>query len=224
MDQAAQAKAGAATPADKIVRHAGPDRAIHWLAAASVLVLLFTAFLPIVGMQFPWVTLHWAAGLVLTAVVAVHIVRAAIWQDLRSVWIGREDLRDAAAIVRATWRLPGVPPGKPGKYSFAQKLIHHAFAIVILATIVTGGMMMVKIDTPWWDRNLYWLTDSQWGVVYVVHGLGALLLVTMVMTHVYFALRPEKRHFTRAMILGWITRAEYREQHDPARWPVDGVK
>jgi formate dehydrogenase subunit gamma len=65
------------------------------------------------------------------------------------------------------------------------------------------------------------LPDATWGVVYVLHGLAALLLITMVMTHVYFALRPEKRLFTRSMIKGWITRAEYVEHHDPERWRVN---
>lgn len=212
--------AGARASTDRIVRHRPVDRAIHWISAASVLTLLLTGFLPVLGAEFGWVTIHWTAGLVLTAIVVVHIVRALFWQELHCVWIGGRDLRDAAAIVRSTFG-GEARPAKPGKYSIAQKLIHLAFAVVVLAAIVTGGLMMVKIDTPWWERNLYWLTDTQWGVVYVVHGLAALLLVTMVMMHIYFALRPEKLHFTRSMVLGWITREEYREQHDPARWQVD---
>lgn len=206
---------------ERIVRHAAVDRAIHWLAAACVLTLLGTAFLPILGVEFSWVTVHWVVGWVLTAIVLVHIVRASLWQDLRAVWIGAADLRDAVAIVRATLRLRGGAPGLPGKYSFAQKLIHAAFALVVLVAIGTGGLIMVKIDTPWWDRNPYWLADATWGVVYVLHDLAALCLVTMVMMHVYFAVRPEKRPFTRSMIRGWITREEYREQHDPNRWQVD---
>jgi cytochrome b subunit of formate dehydrogenase len=205
---------------DRIVRHAGLDRAIHWLIAASVVTLLLTAFLPILGFDFAWVTIHWAAGFALTAVVAVHIVRALCWQDWREVWIDARDVRDAATIVRATLRVPGASLPRPGKYSFAQKLIHLAFAVVVLAAIGTGALMMVKIDTPWWDRDPYWLNIAQWGVVYVLHGLAALCLVTMVIVHVYFALRPEKIHFTRSMILGWITREEYRAHHDTHRWQV----
>jgi len=216
------ASTGAASPRnDRIVRHAGLDRAIHWLAAASVLTLLATAFLPILGIEFSWVTIHWVAGAVLIAVVLVHIVRASFWQDLGAIWIDGRDLRDAIAIVRATLRVGSPAPAKPGKYSFAQKLIHWAFTLVILVSIATGGLIMVKIDTPWWDRNPYWLSDATWGLIYVLHDLAALCLITMVMAHVYFAIRPEKRPFTRSMILGWITREEYREQHDPKRWQVD---
>lgn len=205
----------------RIRRHAAIDRGFHWVTAAAVLTLLATAFLPIFGVQFPWVTAHWVAGAVLTGAVVVHIVRAPIAQSLRSMWIGVADLRDLAASVRYAARISDTPPGLPGKYSLAQKLIHHAFALVVLTAVVTGGLMMVRIDTPWWQRNPYWLADSTWGVVYVLHGLAALLLVTMIIVHVYFAFRPEKLHYLRAMVAGWITREEYLAHHDPARWKVD---
>jgi formate dehydrogenase subunit gamma len=217
--QSSSARAGAAA-AVRIVRHALADRVFHWLTAACVLTLLGTAFLPILGLEFDWLTLHWATGLVLIAAVLFHTVRALVWQRLRSIWIGRADLRDALAIVRATLRLGG-GPAKPGKYSFAQKLIHHCFTLVVLTALVTGGLMLARIDTPWWRRNPYWLSDTTWGVVYVLHDLAALSLITLVMTHIYFALRPEKWLFTRAMIRGWITREEYGEIHDPKRWQVD---
>src|SRR5690606_6153025 len=109
------------------------------------------------------------------------------------------DVGDALAATRAALRREAAVI-KTGKYSLAQKLIHHAFALVVLTTLVTGGLMLLRIDTPWWRRNPYVLADSTWGAVYVLHGLGALLLVTMVMMHIYFALRPEKLLFTRSMI------------------------
>jgi len=212
---------GATTAAGKVARHAGVDRLFHWLSAACVLVLLATAFLPILGVEFGWVTIHWMTGLVLMAAVLFHIVRALFWRSLRSMWLGVADVHDAAAIVAATLRRDATTLPKPGKYSVAQKFIHHAFAVVVLTTLVTGGMMLARIDTPWWQRNPYLLADGTWGIVYVLHGLAALLLITMVMMHIYFALRPEKRLFLRAMIRGWITREEFAEHHDPRRWQVD---
>ena len=110
---------------------------------------------------------------------------------------------------------------KAGKYSLAQKLIHLAFAAVVLAVSVSGAILTVKVETPFWERNPYWLSDETWGIVNVVHGFSALLLITMVMTHVYFALRPEKFMFLRAMVLGWITRDEFDRAHDPDRWQVE---
>jgi cytochrome b subunit of formate dehydrogenase len=147
-------------------------------------------------------------------------VRALVWQDWRTVWIGAADAREAFAILRATLRRGGAVP-KPGKYSFAQKLVHLLFTLVVLTAAATGGLMLVRVETPWWRPNPNILTDATWGAVYVLHGLAALLLVTMIMTHVYFALRPEKLLFTRAMLLGWITRREYEAHHDPNRWQVN---
>jgi len=203
--------------ADRLVRHALVDRLFHWLMAACVLVLLGTAFLPIMGLDFPWVAAHWIAGFILTAIVVFHTVRAAFWQDLKSMWIGGADLRAAIDTAAYSLRLSGRLPVNSGKYSFAQKLIHHLFTLVLLVAIVTGLLMMVRIDTPWWDRNPFWLAQATWGVVYVLHGLAALSLITMIICHIYFALRPEKRLFMRAMILGWIRREEYRNYHDDRR-------
>jgi cytochrome b subunit of formate dehydrogenase len=206
--------------ADKLVRHAGPDRLIHWLIAAAVLVLLVTGFLPILGVDFDWVAIHWWTGFVLTAAVLAHLLRVLIAGKRGPILPGARDLGDALAVARRTFRRDAPAPPKPGKYSVSQKLIHLAFAIAVLAAIATGGMMMVKVDTPWWERNPYWISDGAWGIVYVVHGFSALFLITLVMTHVYFALRPEKALYLRAMIYGDITRSEYLQQHDPERWRV----
>ncbi len=205
----------------RVLRHRLIDRIFHWITAAAVLTLLATAFLPILGFNFPWVTAHWTTGILLGAVVLFHVVRALGWQDRRAMWIGAADFRDGVDAVRWALRLRSQPPAKPGKYSLAQKSIHAAFALAILTTLVTGGLMLVRIDSPWWQRNPYWLADSTWGVVYVLHGFAALALITLVMAHVYFALRPEKLLFTRAMLRGWITREEYLREHDTRRWQVD---
>ena len=206
---------------DKVVRHAGPDRLIHWLIAASVLVLLATGFLPILGVEFDWVDIHWWTGFVLTAVVLAHLLRVLLARKRGPILPGPRDLSDALAVARRNFRRDGPAAPLPGKYSFSQKLIHLAFAVVVLAAVATGGMMMVKVDTPWWERNPYWISDGAWGIVYVVHGFSALLLITLVMTHVYFALRPEKALYLRAMIAGAITRSEYERLHDPGRWRVE---
>jgi cytochrome b subunit of formate dehydrogenase len=215
-----RASTGGSASASRIVRHALPDRVFHWLSAACVLTLLGTAFLPILGVEFGWVTIHWVAGLVLAAAVLYHFVRVVVRGTWRTMWIGRADFADIRDAASAALRR-ALPSRRPGKYSVAQKLIHHAFSLVVLTTLATGGLMLLRIDTPWWQRNPYLLADSTWGIVYVLHGLAALTLVTMVMMHVYFALRPEKLKFTRAMIAGWITRQEFDENHDKDRWQVD---
>ena len=93
-------------------------------------------------------------------------------------------------------------------------------AVVVLAIVATGLLMLSKIDTPFWRRNPYWLADAQWGMIYAIHGLCAMAMITLIMVHVYFAVRPEKLWMTRSMFHGWISREDYLRHHDPQRWPV----
>jgi formate dehydrogenase gamma subunit len=204
--------------ATRIIRHELPDRLFHWITALTVLTLLATAFLPILGLKFAWVAPHWIAGLVLTLAVLFHVARAMRWRRLRAMWIGAADLGDAVEFLRWNLRRPGARHPRPGKYSLAQKLFHHLILVVVLTAIVTGLMMMVRVDTPLWQRNPYWLAESVWGIVYVLHGLAALCLITLIMLHVYFALRPDKLFYTRSMLTGWITAEEQQAHHDPTRW------
>ncbi len=203
------------------VRHLLVDRLFHWLSAASVLILLGTALLPILGIELAWVTVHWVTGLMLAALVLGHTLRATFWQGLATMWIGLRDLADGWGGLRAALGVVREPVKVGGKYSLAQKAIHHAFAAVVLTAIATGCLMLVKIDTPWWQRDPYWLGDGAWGIIYVLHDLASLCLVTMVIVHIYFALRPEKFYLTRSMVLGWITGSEYRENYDTSRWEAE---
>jgi formate dehydrogenase subunit gamma len=182
--------AAPATP--RVHRHTGVDRLFHWLTAAAVLILLATGLLPHVGVRFDWVAIHWITGVALVVLVIFHIVRASIWQRLRTIWFSMADLRAR----------------RPGKYSTAQKLMHHALTLVVLAAIVTGLLMLKKIRTPLLLRDPYFLGADGWGVVYFIHGLAAVCAVTLVMIHVYFALLPENRAYLRAMVTGWTAPAE----------------
>ncbi len=204
----------------RVTRHKLPDRIYHWSMAASVLTLLGTSFLPILGIKFSWVAPHWIAGLVLTVLVAFHIVRATIWLEFRSMLVGIRDVINSWRAMRRMLLLPGKAPDKPGKYPLLNRLYHHGAATVVLITIGTGLLMMIKVDTPLWTRDPYFFTDQIWGVVYSLHGISSLCLVALIMMHIYFGVRPEKLWITRSMILGWITRKEYLEEHDTEAWVV----
>lgn len=206
---------------EKILRHSVASRLFHWVMAASVLTLVFTAFLPIWGVKFSWVTAHWVAGLVLTAAIIFHIIHASLWKGLSLMWINSQDLSDGWLVIKQVLGSTGPAPGKPGKNPLENKLFHHVVALVTLAAIITGLIMMAKVDTPWWKRNPYILSDDTWGIIYVVHGAGSVALITLVMAHFYFAARPEKRWITLSMLRGWISRERYLEHHDENRWPVE---
>ena len=185
-----------------LIRHRAADRFLHWVFALSIVLLLVTGILPKLGVEFSWLVIHWVSGLVLVAATLLHLLRVFMLKPLTNMWIGARDFSNA----------------RPGKFSLAQKLMHNGVAVLTLTAIVTGLLMMVRIDTPFWERDPYWLAAGQWGLIYVLHGFAALCFVSVIMLHVYFALRPEKRMYLRAIVKGWITREEYEREHDPQRW------
>jgi cytochrome b subunit of formate dehydrogenase len=205
---------------DRIARHSLAARLFHWVMAAAMFVLLFTAFLPVAGIQFPWVTWHWIAGLVLTVSILFHIVHASFWLDFWSIWVGPTDVPELRSeLLRELGH--EVEGAKPGKYPLGNRLYHLAIVLAGLAVVATGLVMIVRVRTPFLTRNPYLLSDATWGVTYVLHGLAGVSLVGLVIAHVYFAVRPEKWWITKSMILGWITRRQYLEHHDPDRWAID---
>jgi cytochrome b subunit of formate dehydrogenase len=213
-----QADKSVASPRARIMRHLLVDRIYHWTMAACVLTLMATAFLPIIGYKFEWLGLHWTTGVVLSALIAIHIVRALVWQDF---WAMVIDARDVRNFWRRLVRFAGgksAAPDLPGKYDGLQKLYHAGIAVLVLAVTASGLLMLLKIDTPLWRRNPYVLADTQWGMIYATHGLAAMALITMVIIHIYVVLRPDEWRLTRSMFRGWITRREYDEHHDKRRW------
>jgi cytochrome b subunit of formate dehydrogenase len=214
---ASEALGEAGDGSGRVMRHALADRLYHWLMAVLVLLLMGTAFLPILGIKFDWVDVHWISGVLLALLIVLHMVRAVVWQDWRSMWLWGADIRDLWRSARGLFA-DGPLPARPGKYDALQKLYHLGIALLVLAVTVSGLVMLLKIDTPLWRRNPYWLSNDAWGVIYAVHGLTAMAMVTMVMIHVYFALRPDEWHLTRSMLRGWISRKEYAAHHDSDRW------
>ena len=205
----------------KIKRHSFAARAFHWVMAAAMFALLFTAFLPKLGVQFDWVAYHWIAGLVLTASVIFHIVHATFYMDFWSIWPDRADLEDAW---RRTQRFLGrsaPPPRKFAKYPLENKLYHGAVLVTGLSVILTGVFMMFRVRTALFPRNPYLFGDMTWGMMYVLHGLAGVGLITLVIVHVYFAVRPEKLAITESMIFGSMSRDFYVKEHDPQRWVVE---
>jgi formate dehydrogenase subunit gamma len=186
------------TDNQKLIRHAGIDRAFHWVMAATMLVLLATSLLPMLGVRFAWYGLHWVSGLLLTLVIALHGVRALFWQKPRSMLIAGADLKAGGA----------------GKFTLAQKLMHLAWSIAVLTAIVTGLLLLRKAGVPFLERDPYVRSMAAWGIITLLHDLATLLSVFLLLLHVYFAILPEKRAYLRAMLKGRISRAELAPEHD----------
>lgn len=176
-------------------RHQTAERLFHWVMAAAILVCIFTAFLPIVGIEFEWVDIHWIAGFVLTASILFHLWRVFTALRLSDMALGRTDLADLKAITGSEVSETG-----DRKYDLAQKLYHWGVAVIVLVLVGTGLLMTLKLDTPMWDRDPSLLSDQSWGWVYAGHGFGALALIFMFLLHLYFSLLPEHRELLRAMV------------------------
>ncbi len=207
-----------AHPDGRVLRHRSPDRLFHWLMAACMLALLITGFLPILGIKFAWVAPHWIAGVLLTVLALFHIIRALFILNRSNMWIRWGEFINSVRATTAEALGGSRVRKKIGKYSVGQKVFHHGVAIVVLATIATGLVMMVGIDGPFWERNPLFISEKTRGIVFVLHGLAGLFSITMIMVHIYFAVRPEKLYMTRSMLRGWISCKEYDDNHDPALW------
>ena len=198
----AKKKALPSSEGKRVNRHDAIDRAFHWIMAGSVLVLIATGIAPIVGLRISWLNIHWIAGLVLTFVCVFHIIRAMFWQDFKSMLLGPADFKE-----------PFDESIKPGKYSFEQKGMHWAMTVLVVAVVATGVILFLNINSPWWERPSV-SDEGSLGIYFLLHGTATLGLIAFTAIHIYFAVRPEKRFYTRSMVTGWISEAEMKENHD----------
>ena len=206
---------------EKVPRHSLPARIFHWVMAAAMLTLLVSAFLPKAGPRFPWVNIHWTAGVVLVLAIVFHIVHAIFFMDFWSIWPDKADLENTWRGIRRAFGGAAPAPGKPGKYPLDNKLYHLAIVAFGLCMAITGVLMMSRVRTPFFTRNPYLFDDMTWGIVYLLHGFAGVGLIALVTIHVYFALRPEKLPITKAMVFGAMNREYYLKHHDPRQWACD---
>ncbi len=183
---------------DTGTRHRLGDRLFHWVMAACILVLGATAFLPIIGIKFNWLPIHWWSGVILVAAILFHLYRVFAIHGIGRMLPAADDVREGVGIALNRPRV-GLAPAK---YDALQKSYHWAAAIAVLATALTGLIMLARIDTSFWKRNPSILPEPSWGVIYVIHGLGAMLLLFLVIVHVYFSLIPGHRAYLVSMISG----------------------
>ena len=185
-------------PQPETIRHAVADRLFHRVMAVCVIILGGTAFLPIVGIKFDWVLAHWISGLVLAAAVLFHLWRVFGVHGLSEMLPRRADFN----LIGREIFLLNVADRASGKFDVFQKLYHWMVSLVVLALLVTGGVMLAKIDTPFWARDPSILSDWNWGVVYVIHGSTSLILLFLFILHLYFAFLPDHRKLLWSMVFG----------------------
>jgi len=125
-------------------------------------------------------------------------------------------VRDAWRRILRFFGKPAAPHGQIRQVSAREQALPRRIIAAGLSAIVTGVFMMFRVRTIFFPRNPYLLSDMTWGLMYVLHGLAGVGLIALIMVHVYFGLRPEKRAITKSMIFGWMSRDFYLEEHDRA--------
>jgi len=98
--------------------------------------------------------------------------------------------------------------------------MHWAMTVLVIAVIATGITLFLNINTPWWDRPSV-EDEGSLGIFFLLHGTATLGLIAFTAIHIYFAVRPEKRFYTRSMVTGWISEAEMKENHDTNKWKAE---
>ena len=205
----------------RIKRHTFMSRLFHWVVAGAVVTLLGTAFFPIMGWQFNWVDIHYPAGLVLTGALVFHILHTWFFLDFWSIWVGPKDIPEFKAEIMRE-RGHTVPGPHSAKYPIGNRLYHLVLTFVGCTVSVTGVTMLWRMGTWFITPNPYILGEATWGWVYVLHGMTGLSLAGLSVAHIIFGMRPKNWWLTKSMLIGSISRREYLEHHEPARWPVSG--
>ena len=135
---------------EQIERHTFMARAFHWFMAASMFVLLFTAFLPIAGFRFPWVTWHWMAGLALTASI-IYLV-ATFWLDFWSIWVGPKDILEFKSELMLPSSAERCRAGRATR--LGNKLYHLAIVVVGFAAVSPASDDAAHPDAAFHARSV----------------------------------------------------------------------
>jgi cytochrome b subunit of formate dehydrogenase len=215
--------AEAAKLPEKIKRHSVTARLFHLVQSIAMLTLLFTAFLPKVGVEFAWVKWHWMAGIVLGVSILFHIIHASFVMDFWAIWPDKIDIEDAFRRLKRFRGENAPPPRRFAKYPLENKMYHLAVLVCGLTVTLTGSFMIFRVRTPFFTRNPYVLSDMSIGMMYAMHGLAGIALIGMIIIHVYFALHPRKFPITKGMLYGVIDKDHYIHHHDPERWAAESA-
>ena len=91
--------------------------------AISILTLMATSFLPILGWKFEWLAIHWMTGLVLTVAVMFHIIRSLFFQKLMNM------VPDGKDVASLRWR--------PARQI---QIWHRSFITLAVAVLILCGI------------------------------------------------------------------------------------
>lgn len=203
-------------------RLAAPTRALHWLIALPVLLLLLTGLtnfwpelkaLHLGGARvFAW--LHVLIGLgfsvALVPSVLAILLRRGARRDVRELLAFRLD--DYLWLQHRVLRAAGLRSVGPrvGKFNAGQKLNAVLSTAATVALIGTG----VVLGVNYWDKDV--IDVDLVGAIFRWHTVLSVLLLPLIVGHLYMAvLNPGTRESLRAVTRGRVRRS-WAEQHHGA--------
>jgi len=228
---------------DEVERFTAAQRASHWIMAISIFLLMLSGFLIMnhsvtvkSALGLSWILVHEVSAIVLIAYVIYHVGRVLSVGTFWEMWFGITDAKDLWARGKNLFGVSDTYP-RQFKYPSAQKLLHWSVTGTTLGLIVTGLVLLRRVQTPLWaaTREFSFLgikfglggpTLGQMGLIpwsFVLHDFLAISTVALVIGHVYFGLRPEEWDITKSMVTGRIPVAAYAEKYSPRSWPVGGT-
>lgn len=229
---------------EEVTRFTAAQRASHWIMAISIFLLMLSGFLmmnanvvvrPIIGLS--WLDIHIVFSIVLIGYVLFHLGHVASKGTWMLMWFGREDAKDIwVRLNNFVGRTEEFP--RQFVYPSVQKLLHHSVAVVTIGLLVTGLVLLRRVEVPLlWDATreftflgfTFGVGDSgiSWGLVtwsFVLHDFLAIGMVALVVGHVYFAIRPNEWPITKSMITGSLPVEAYAEKYSPRSWSVEGER
>jgi cytochrome b subunit of formate dehydrogenase len=179
-----------------------------------------------------WLAIHEIAGIVLIGYVIFHVGHVAYKGTWSAMWFGVRDIKDQTVRLKNFFGMTDRYP-RQFKYPGAQKLLHWGVTGATLGLIVTGLVLLRRVNfVGLWSatREFTFLgidftlgQAGQMGLIswsFVLHDFLAIATVAMVMGHIYFAVRPQEWDVTKSMITGYVSARGYAEKYRPDSWSV----
>jgi formate dehydrogenase subunit gamma len=194
-----------------VQRYTVPERANHWVVAASF-VLLTTSGLALFQPEFfvlsyvlgdgTWSRiLHPFIGVVLMLGFGRTMIK--FWNDNKITDVDRQWMKRIGDVIRN--RDQGLP--EVGKYNAGQKYLFWTWVVTILLLFVSGIVMWQPYFTPYFTVGVV-------RVAVLVHVFSAFVAILGLIVHVYSGIMWV-RGSLRAMTQGTVT-ASWAKHHHPA--------
>jgi formate dehydrogenase subunit gamma len=206
----------AQTATEHIERFTPAERVLHWLLAATFLVMMATGlilYLPVfsqlAGSRVLWKTLHLGAAIAFWAGLLALLPGNTKRLGETASQIDRFDTDDRRWLAWAVTRRGAEPP--QGRFNAGQKLNTAIVAGLMVVFTVSGTLIYLQEA----DRTFRGASSA-----ILAHDWATWLAVPLVLGHLYLAMvNPATRHSMRGIVLGNVRRDWARRRH--AKWEHD---